>query len=402
MTDSRLPVCYLIRPELIPDGYEQAVPGGTFAKLHALAQGLAASPAWDGMSAAALVLRRYPPILAVLGIFTEEERARIEALRDQLDMTLVLYLDWAAVREAVEELAARLQERFGTETLARAHFLAIPRGGIVVLGMLVYLLGLEPDRLGPASDDALTVVVDDCAISGARFRTFLHSVEAGQVIFASLCSAPGLRAAIEAAEQRVVACLSGFDLHDRAPDLLGADYPDWSRRWRDRFSGYWEGHTEHICFPWNEPDVAIWNPAAEQVERGWRVIPPHLCLKNRLGPASPRLSVLPETSGPLRPTTSVIYGTVGDRLLLVDLDGKRVVDLDPVAADTWTAIVETGTMAGAVTRLQSVYDADPETLRSDVEALAAHLIAKEYLEATPSPATDSDQAAPHQLIDEGQ
>ena len=91
----------------------------------------------------------------------------------------------SALRFVREMLSARLVpwpsqlvDSLGTETLSRCRFVALPRGGLFVLGMLAYLLDLRADRVGDVgesgirpggSDSAPLVLVDDCALSGLRF-----------------------------------------------------------------------------------------------------------------------------------------------------------------------------------------------------------------------------------------
>ena len=151
--------------------------------------------------------------------------------------------------------------------------------------------------------DIPLVVVDDCALSGARFRQFIDKSENQRVIFAPLYSHPDLRTAIESRESRVLTCVSAQDLKDYGPEELKDEYPAWQERWHHRLEGsrYWVGQVDHVCFAWNEPDRVIWNPVTQQVETGWRVVPPELCLKNAPYLDSSRLQVRvqDEVIGPL-------------------------------------------------------------------------------------------------------
>src|ERR671910_1255702 len=146
------------------------------ARLQTLADALAVSPLWAEMPRATLVVRAAPdPLLGVVGYFDAAGRARLEALRWQLEHILprLRYVGYAQAQEDCERLAARLVERFGRDELRGFRFVAIPRGGFIVLGMLAYILGLERSQLeaAPYSEHAGAplVVVDDCALSGVRF-----------------------------------------------------------------------------------------------------------------------------------------------------------------------------------------------------------------------------------------
>jgi hypothetical protein len=115
------------------------------------------------------------------------------------------------------------------------------------------------------------IVVDDCALSGARFHHFLRTVRANRIVFAPLYSPPELRAAILQREPRVVCCLSARNLAGHRLTAQPRETDTW----------YWSGHVEPLCFPWNEPDRTFWNPAAKRWELAWRIVPPELCPKNR-------------------------------------------------------------------------------------------------------------------------
>lgn len=173
-------------------------------------------------------------------------------------------------------LAARLVDRCGP-AVRDARFVAVPRGGFVVLGLLAYTLGVAHHRLLADAAGEPTVVVDDCSLTGDRFAAFLARLEAPRVVFAHLLSHPALRRAVEKAEPRVVACVAGGDLAAWAPDR---DAEEHRRRWRDRLGRrrYWTGGTEPVAFAWNEPDRLAWSPRHERVVAGWRMAPPDATL----------------------------------------------------------------------------------------------------------------------------
>jgi len=159
----------------------------------------------------------------------------------------------------------------GESGISHCSFRSIPRGGYFVLGMLSYLLDLERKALWSPSPDGLLVIVDDCALSGARFYYALHSVPNERVIFAHLYSPPELRAAILAQEPRVVACVAAHDLRDSARERYPdeAEYKAWQQRWRERLPEprYWVGLPEPVVFPWSEPERSVWNAETGEVKR---------------------------------------------------------------------------------------------------------------------------------------
>lgn len=361
---------------------------GPEARLSTLADALSSSPLWAEMPHATLVVRAEPsPLLGVVGYFDAAGEARLEGLRWQLEHVLprLRYVGYAQAEEDCERLAARLVERFGHDELRGFRFVAIPRGGFIVLGMLAYVLGLRRSQLEPPHPaDAPLVVVDDCALSGVRFGQFLERFDNPRVIFAHLYSPPELREAIEAREPRDVTCLGARDLPDRAPENLGDEYPSWRERWVKRMDrrGYWVGQTDQVCFAWNEPDIGIWNPVTEREESGWRFVPPELCLKNRVAPGTRPIRVQAQLKGkgPLRPSAHVLFGELEEQVVVGDLKTGEGFALSGVGADMWRAIVEYGGSKEVVAALLEDYDVDEATLRADLHGFIEELLSRGLLE----------------------
>jgi hypothetical protein len=253
--------------------------------------------------------------------------------------------------------------------------------------MLSYTLDLDQSQIeGAPPLNVPLVVVDDCALTGSRFHRFLQQHPDREIIFALLYAHPDLRAAIEAQEPNVVACVSARDLHDHAPDEIDG-YEAWMARWQERDVGrrYWIGQPDHVCFPWNEPDTGVWNPETEQIEQGPRVVPPERCLKNRhtvrstLRPDSIDVQVQPAPSGPIRPAPPVFFGTLGEAVIVAHPEADVCVELTGTAASMWTALVEHGALAGALDALLAEYDVDRTTLEADLEAFVRSLAARDLL-----------------------
>jgi len=389
MNDMRMrlrPRVYVLPlPEEIP--YPEGTPEDRERVLMSLAEGLASSPAWNALPDSVLVVRPgLPPELGIIGFFDNEAEGRIEALATELKYVLphLRYVGYEQAERDAELLAERLVERFGEATLHDYQFCAIPRGGLIVLGMVAYALGLRPDQLSMTSIESVPrVVIDDCALSGTRFYHYLRQNEGAEVIFAHLYSHPDLRKAIESSEPRVLACVSARDLCDHAPALHQEDYSAWKARWAG-VSGrdfYWSGQPDHLCFPWSEPDIAVINPVTEKVELGWRLAAPALCLKNRIENKDnrPVVQVQREGKGPLQVAPHVIFGRLKGQVVIGDLQTETCYTLEGTAADIWEAVAESGSIAGAESSLYKAYDVDASQLKDDVRAFVNELLAQRLL-----------------------
>jgi hypothetical protein len=292
------------------------------------------------------------------------------------------HLTYAQVEEAVFALAAELIGALGGGEARQFYYSPIPRGGLIVVGMLAYALDLDRGRLQQAPSGSPLVVVDDCSLSGARFGRFLRSADSSQVVFAHLFSHPDLRTAILAQEQRVVACVAARDLRDLAPEVYPdrEDYQAWQARWRQRLGGprYWIGLPELVIFPWSEPDWPYWNPLTEQVENNWRFAPPDRCLKNwgRLK-LPPRAVECPAWRIP----GHVAYSLEDQQVTLCNLQSKQVYGLEGIATDMWRALAAYGDMEAVVQFILSQYDVDEATLRHDLGAFIESLRAVGLLES---------------------
>ena len=299
------------------------------------------------------------------------------------------YVGYRQAESDVLRLAAELRRTVGEELLSRAAFRAVPRGGLVVLGMLAYALGLRREQLdGRCEAEAESLVlVDDCALSGMRLRQELDRLAPSRrVVVALLYAAPDLRRAVEEGEPRVEACVAARDLADRSREL----YPDpqqhaaWRRCWLERLGAdrYWLGLPELVAFAWSEPDRPFWNSATERIEDGWRFVPPHRCLQGRarlardLPEAASRETEEPEW----RSAATAVWGEFDGVLWLCHTGSQQVYSLDPTASLAWKALVTGADVAGAAKALTSRFDVDAETATSDVEALVAALVEAGLLE----------------------
>ncbi len=291
------------------------------------------------------------------------------------------YVDYRRAERLCEALAAKLLEGHSRGDLRAFAARGIPRGGLIVLGMLAYMLDLRAARLSgePAGDRPL-LLVDDCALSGSRFRAALAGCDSPRVVFAHLYSHPDLRAAIVATEPRVERCVAAADLADHARELYGDDYPRWLASGRDHLGGgrYWLGLPDLVGFAWSEPDRPIWNPASGALERGWRLLPPHSCLKARaeLGPPP-----VPVEAPAWRVADEVATAALDDRIWLYSLATDRVFALEGVGADMWRALAAWGSVDAGAAFLAERYEAPLDTLRRDLGSFAETLAGHRLLEA---------------------
>ncbi len=354
------------------------------------ANSIAASGLFVSAPNAVIVLREKPsPRLAILGYFdcaTRNILRRFEEERRALESISQIF-SYAQIETECERLAQALIAALGREEIARRRFVAIPRGGLIVLGILSYVLDLAPEQLHPCPGaGAPLVVVDDCALSGCRFGHFLERLTNPDIVFAHLHSHPDLRRAIANREPRVTACVAASDLRDCAPEWLGAGYRAWKERWRERACAegrYWIGMPAHICYPWSEPDIGAWNPETQTLQLHWRVAPPAQCLKNRLAAAqhADRIQVQQEAKGPLRPADDVLFGQLDEQVLIANLATSECFALDGVAADIWWALVEFGAPEEIVRALLRRYEADAGQIRRDVERFLDDLASRGFLES---------------------
>ena len=351
-----------------------------------VAQSLAANFLAEKSTNVAVVFRSSPqPLIAVFGYFDASAETKLKALGWQVDWSLshLRYVDYRQAEADCTLLAEALVARFGQEELQRLRFTAIPRGGLIVLGILSYILKLNPRQLSDGNTnegvpvEGPLVVVDDCALTGLRFGQFLKQFPSQEVVFAHLYSHPDLRQSILEQEEQVVACLSAHDLHDYAPEQKGSAYEAWRQRVsaRSHDQCYWVGLTDHICFPWNEPDFALWNPVTEREEPGWRVLPPDLCLKNRvaIGEEPLPVQIQPEARGPLKPPADVLFGTLTNELIIGKAETGVSYTLEGTAAAMWQAIIRQGNIDDVVADLLERYDVERTALRADVADFVAQL-----------------------------
>jgi len=380
--------------------------------LECLGQTIVANELWQSLRCADLVGRIEPrPILAAFGTFSEHDRFSLEnlAIHIQDAFRYLRYVDYRSVEAAVVRLAGTLTERFGADTVRRFSYTAIPRGGLIVLGMLAYVLGIPRGRIISGKwkepEEAL-VVLDDCALSGVRFQEFLRQAVAtrqpdnqgeGQssagrpsascpVVFCPLFAPRELCSAIETQEASVVACCSGEELEDLATQRFGEHYAEWYEFRKSRMGqrGYWVGFPELIAFPWGAPELNYWNSTTGRFEADWNVLPIGL-RKKGWREREPASIVQRAGPGPLQAAADVLWTDIdGDvaiaRMPLAEEGPTGCFRLDGPAATMWRALVRHGTLEAAEMAVTDHYAVDSAIARTDLNTFVASLERQGYLQ----------------------
>lgn len=356
----------------------------------ALSHSLASNVRRSTSGPIAVVLRPHGErTLAIAGWFSSTEAERVRTAIPWFVDTLsrLHYVDYAEVEADCVRLGEKLQKGFSDETLSSATFLGIPRGGAVVLGLLSYVLDLDQAQIHPQDlTSGPLIVVDDCFLSGSRLARFLEEHPSPtKVVAAGLYAHPDLRAAVEQKRPRVKACVTARDLTDYAPEIYGDDYKDWESRWDRRETGprFWTGITEHLCFPWGEPDYGIWNSETEQTDQAWTVAPPDRSLKARFSGqrgSEGAVQVQQSSSGAITVPPEVFYATFSDQVLVGATGSEECLELDGSAADFWMALVTCETISEAKSALRQKYNVKPKRLESDLRAFVEALADRQFLE----------------------
>lgn len=352
--------------------------------LHSVAQAVAVHPLWQEVPQAIGIVRAHPqPVLAILGTFSAKALGQIQLQSPFLNQACerLRYVSYGSAIAVCEQLADQLKNAFGLKSLGEFQFYGVPRGGLIVLGMLSYILGLRAEQLNaPHASEAPLVVVDDCALSGSRFYRVLQQYPQRDLIFATLYAHSTLRQTIVDREPTVLNCFSGQDLYDHGPKTMGADYPAWQIQNQARLAGhrYWLGLPDYICFPWNEPDHLLWNPVTASLEQSWHILPPTACLKNRASNGSTLpIQVQPTVRGWLQPTEHIAFGELDGQVLIGYLPTGETFGLSGKAAAFWRVILGAAGMEAAIAQLAQQYPT--RNLHEELAGLIEQLIGQQIL-----------------------
>lgn len=342
-----------------------------------LGSAIASSPLWRRLSPGAILGVRMGdrPRLTAVGCFDDADRFRLATLITQLQEAAdrLRYVDWAAVEDSVDRLAVRLVDELGSAEVGRAGVVAVPRGGLVVAGLLAVRLGIAVEPSPPSVGCGPALLVDDVVLSGRRMSQMVSQLGSPDVVAVTLCSHPELR---RAATQRwgLRAFVSADDLTDHAPSVHGSRYSEWRHRWRERQpDDLWTGQPEHVVFPWNEPESQFANEVTGELEPSWRLVPSELCLKNRPVPGE-HLPVHEhqEGPGPVGAAPGVVALPFRGSTVVVPLTGQCV-RLSVAGEVFWEQLMAAGSLDEAAKELSRRYGISAETVSNDVAAFAGDL-----------------------------
>ncbi|SFT85378.1 PqqD family protein [Halomonas saccharevitans] len=375
----------------------------TPAAVAELAAAVRANPLWSRLPDSVLIGRCEPvPLLAVAGTFSDEQQVLLLQLRGYLDVLLHEreFVDYSQAEEVCGQLAERLVTVFGADTLQSAQFAAIPRGGLIVLGMLAYHLDLKPNQftsLEAADADRVLFVIDDCSLTGKRFRECLSRIASDSVVFCPLYAPEALCAGIVAREPRVVNCIAGVSLKDTSPAQGVAGHEEWRRRRYAQLGEdfYWLGQTLGVAFAWCTPQTRRWDDVEGRFLEDWDVVPPSRSLKRRLlqrrlendadAKYLPTLTLnMPTPGTELRVHDRVLWCCWDDEVIVAKLpqradDAARVYRLIGISAEFWQLLMTHDAMQSIIQALWEQYQVARERLEADMTSLEDQLYAEGLL-----------------------
>jgi hypothetical protein len=344
------------------------------------------------------------PSLVCFGDFNAAIEERLDHLSEQLALIQegARHIGYDEAEQLVETLGDLLVARYGRTELRKFAYRPIPRGGLIVLGMLSYVLDLRPDNMDSTGTDPAVpvVVVDDCVISGMRLRRTLQQIT-GPAIVASLLAPTGLVEEV-LAEKKVDSFIRVAELYDLAPGLHGSDYEQWREEWRTRRgdSVFWIGRPEHISFAWTEPESTFLNRATGELEPGFHLAAASRCLRHRhhgdradrVAPievirrptglaGEDRIQVHRNGPGPLNAPDSVVAARISEtRIAVADFaavtedEAAECYLLDGSAARMWSHVTTEGTVEAAVEAMTVEYETDRAVIEKDLSAFVDHLL----------------------------
>jgi hypothetical protein len=344
--------------------------------LLALSDALATSAPAATLPGVVLAVRELPdPLLVVAGTVDRAGQARLSELAGLLDEAgeRLRFVGWKEVEDLCLVLAERLRALLGPE-LPSIRLVGVPRGGLIVGGLLAYALDLPRHRLGTGEAETL-LLVDDCVLSGLRLREELATVDAERVVIATLFAHPEVGRAVEASEPRVLRFVSATDLDDHAPTMLGTGGAEaWRRRWAALVpERYGTALLDLLVFPWSEPQVRLRNPETGEVEQHWSLAPQEACFRRRVEPRVLEVQAADELPGTARLAPHVLPVRREGTMFLVDTATSRSFALRGAASSLWSTWLETGDDERTARLIGDEHGRPEGEVRSDLEGLLRRL-----------------------------
>ena len=72
----------------------------------------------------------------------------------------------------------------------------------------------------------------------------------------------------------------------------------------------------------------------------------------------------------------VVFNRLEDRMVLVDLKSNQIFELNSTGARVWELLQEGVSVDTLIDRLKAEFEADPATLRTEIESLLSDLISE--------------------------
>lgn len=346
--------------------------GGIAAEPIDFVRALASSPfEWLPPSARVVFRADFTPVIGLVGEYAEKDAERfrfaLRELREAIGQARVI--DHQKVEPLAERLATKLIEEEGG-SVAEYTAVAVPRGGLFVLGYLSYMLpGLSPYAGNPQKP---LLLVDDAAYSGRRLTEWIDHFPNREIVVATLLSAPQVREAISKRYGSKVRWINAEDL---------STYGSVAHRSDEQDLPPWQGRTEHCCFPWSETDRGLRLHGTAETYTAFRLSPIHFCLKNRsqFETNGSKVSIAGNERGWIRSRTGVLWANIDDRVYLADTTHGRSMTLSDTAAAFWMSCVTAESRDDSISRLSNKYGVERSRIATDLDRFASEMIGQEVL-----------------------
>ena len=254
--------------------------------------------------------------IGIFGAWTPRLAQRLAALRVQLieQLPFVQSLSFDDVQEACKRLAGQL----AVEVDDQSVIVPVPRGGLIVAGLLAYELGIPRDRIRLPLAHEHPLIVDDVSISGVRMRETLDGLGVDRATVGLLAATTGSIDFLRQTFGPSVRVFADRTLADHSDQVHGDEVDGWRERWAQREADGAVLITDHLVFPWAEPDFTFWNDVTQDEDRGFRL---H-CKCDDREPHEQVAATVGEFPGTF---DDVVWVELGDELLVArEIEGKTI------------------------------------------------------------------------------